>query len=66
MQFMQFAVDTQDRAAPFWMLAGQAGIEKLAQMQSPPSSTVGQEQPHGTSAGHGLASGEPASEPVAE
>jgi hypothetical protein len=66
MQFMQLPVDAHDKSVPFWMLAGQAGIEKLAQTQSPPSSTVGQEQPQGTLAGHGLASGEPASGPASE
>jgi len=57
---MQLALVAQGR--PVWALSRHKGAEKLSQTQGPPSSAVGQEQPQGTLAGHGLASGDPASD----
>jgi hypothetical protein len=61
-QFMQLPEDSHDRSTVVWTAAGHAGIEKLAQTQTPPSSsTVGQVQPQATLAGQAASGSDPAS-----
>ena len=50
---MQGPLNSQARAD--CTLRGHSGIEKFAQTQTPPSSFVGQEQPHATPLGHAVA-----------